>query len=183
SFAAPSARTTLRSKRRSSFGGASPAGSKSLTSAAIRTGRPSASNARMKSMPLSPATAARQVSGAVFPTGVIAPRPVTTTRRTGESLVALAGLRPLADDQVDLGAAREPLPRARARAEHTALLLLRGEAARDLADAAVGLPDRRPRISERLADHLRDDAVHARRRGGDRCKSRRRRARGAHRHR
>src|ERR1043166_7516415 len=40
----------------------------------------------MKSIPLSPATAARQVSGAVFPTGVIAPRPVTTTRRTSRNL-------------------------------------------------------------------------------------------------
>src|SRR3954470_16396790 len=86
SFAAPRARTTLRSKRRSSFGGASPSGSKSLTSAAMRTGRPSASNARIQSIPLSPATAARQVPGAVFPTGVIAPRPVTTTRRTGRNL-------------------------------------------------------------------------------------------------
>jgi hypothetical protein len=34
----------------------------------------------MKSIPLWPATAARQVSGAVFPTGVTAPSPVTTTR-------------------------------------------------------------------------------------------------------
>ena len=86
SFAAPSASTTLRSSRRSSFGCASPAGSKSLTSAAMRTGSPSASKARMKSIPLSPATAARQVSGAVFPTGVTAPRPVTTTRRTVRNL-------------------------------------------------------------------------------------------------
>src|SRR4029077_5900468 len=82
SLAAPSASTTLRSSRRSSLGCASPAGSKSLTSAATRTGSPSASNARIQSTPLSPATAARQVSGAVFPTGVTAPRPVTTTRLT-----------------------------------------------------------------------------------------------------
>src|SRR6185503_5390136 len=75
SFAAPSASTTLRSSRRSSFGPASPAASK----------------ARIQSMPLSPATAARQVSGAVFPTGVTAPRPVTTTRLTGESLEASGG--------------------------------------------------------------------------------------------
>src|SRR4051812_36469791 len=92
SLAAPSASTTLRSNRRSSFGGASPAGSKSFTSAATRTGNPSASNARIQSIPLSPATAARQVSGAVLPTGVIAPRPVTTTRRTGQSLCGDAGL-------------------------------------------------------------------------------------------
>src|SRR5690242_7497485 len=91
SFAAPSASTTFRSSRRSSLGPASPAGSKSLTSAATRTGRPSASNARIQSMPLSPATAARQVSGAVFPTGVTAPSPVTTTRLTGESLERSGG--------------------------------------------------------------------------------------------
>src|SRR6478672_13146896 len=82
SLAAPSASTTLRSSRRSSFGCASPAGSKSLTSAATRTGNPSASKARIQSIPLSPATAERQVSGALFPTGVTAPRPVTTTRLT-----------------------------------------------------------------------------------------------------
>src|SRR5215212_10636023 len=91
SFAAPSARTTLRSSRRSSFGGASPAGSKPLTSAATRTGNPSASKARIQSMPLSPATAARHVSGAVFPTGVTAPSPVTTTRLTRWSLERSGG--------------------------------------------------------------------------------------------
>ena len=82
SFAAPSASTTFRSSRRRSFGPASPVGSNSFTSAATRTGRPSVSKVRIQSMPLSPATAARHVSGAVFPTGVMAPSPVTTTRRT-----------------------------------------------------------------------------------------------------
>jgi len=51
-----------------------------LTSAAIRTGKGLGSKARMKSIPLSPARAARQVEGASFPIGVTAPRPVTTTR-------------------------------------------------------------------------------------------------------
>src|SRR4051812_14932676 len=83
SLAAPSASTTFRSSRRNSFGFASPAGSKSFTSAATRTGSPPASKARIQSIPLRPSTAARQVSGAVFPTGVTAPSPVTTTRLTG----------------------------------------------------------------------------------------------------
>jgi hypothetical protein len=39
--------------------------------------------AGIQSLPLPPAPAARQVSGAVLPTGVIAPSPVTATRRTG----------------------------------------------------------------------------------------------------
>jgi hypothetical protein len=36
----------------------------------------------MKSMPLRPSTAARQLSGALKPIGVTAPRPVTATRLT-----------------------------------------------------------------------------------------------------
>src|SRR5207249_11262907 len=70
----------------------SPVGSKSVTSAATRTGESPGSNELIQSIPLSPATAARQVSGAVFPTGVTAPSPVTTIRRTGESLRWDAGL-------------------------------------------------------------------------------------------
>src|SRR5204863_4246491 len=163
SFAAPSASRTLRSRRRSSFGPARPLGSKSLTSAATRTGESPGSKALIQPIPLSPSTAARQVSGAVFPTGVIAPSPVTTTRRTGGSLVAtLAGLRALADDQVHLGAVCERRARPRPLAEHAALLLLRGDAARDLADSAVGFRDRRPGLGDRLAEHLRDNAVETR---------------------
>ena len=41
----------------------------------------------MKSMPLSPATAARQVDGASLPSGVTAPRPVTATLLIAASLV------------------------------------------------------------------------------------------------
>ena len=59
------------------------AGSKSLTSAAMRTGYSLASNALMKSMPLRPATAASQVDRQSLPSGVTAPSPVTATLRIG----------------------------------------------------------------------------------------------------
>ena len=85
SCAAPSASRTLRSIRRPSFGGATEAGSKPFTSPAIRTGNSLASKAWMKSMPLSPATAARHVEGASSPIGVIAPSPVTATRLIDQS--------------------------------------------------------------------------------------------------
>ena len=71
----------MRSSLRTSFGDATAVASKSFTSAAIRTGKPLASNERMKSTPLSPATAARHVDGASLPIGVTAPSPVTTTLR------------------------------------------------------------------------------------------------------
>src|SRR5215831_9301805 len=80
SRAAPSASRTLRSSLRTSFGDATWVGSKSFTSAAIRTGSPVASNERIQSMPLRPATAAAQVVAASLPMGVTAPRPVTATR-------------------------------------------------------------------------------------------------------
>ena len=86
SFAAASASRTFRSSLRTSFGDATPLGSKSFTSAAIRTGKALGSNERMKSIPLSPASAARHVERASFPTGVTAPRPVTTTRLTAPEL-------------------------------------------------------------------------------------------------
>ena len=79
SRAAPSERRTFRSSLRASLGPATWLGSKSFTSAAIRTGNSLASKALMKSMPLSPATAARHVDGASPPIGVTAPSPVTTT--------------------------------------------------------------------------------------------------------
>ena len=71
--------------RRASFGGATEEASKPFTSPAIRTGNSLASKLWMKSTPLSPATAARQVDGASRPMGVIAPRPVTATLRIGQS--------------------------------------------------------------------------------------------------
>src|SRR3989442_8088192 len=85
SFAAASESTTLRASWRTSFGEAAVAGSKPFTSAAMRTGKALASKDLMKSMPLRPATAASQVERASFPIGVIAPRPVTATRRIGEA--------------------------------------------------------------------------------------------------
>src|SRR5712692_974464 len=85
SFAAASESTTLRASWRTSFGEAAVAGSKPFTSAAMRTGKALASKDLMKSMPLRPATAAFQVERASFPIGVIAPRPVTATRRIGEA--------------------------------------------------------------------------------------------------
>ncbi len=82
SVAAASDRSTFRSSLRTSFGDATPEGSKSFTSAATRTGKPLASNERIQSIPLSPATAARQAERASLPIGVTAPRPVTATRLT-----------------------------------------------------------------------------------------------------
>ena len=76
---APRARRTFRSSFRTSLAEATCVASKSLTSAAMRTGASLASNDRIQSMPLSPATAARQVDGASFPSGVTAPSPVTAT--------------------------------------------------------------------------------------------------------
>ena len=81
SRAAPSESRTFRSSLLASFGAATCVGSKSLTSAATRTGNSVVLKERMKSMPLSPATAARQVDGASAPMGVTAPSPVTTTLR------------------------------------------------------------------------------------------------------
>src|SRR3954451_2557021 len=80
----PAARAsrTLRSSLRCSFGEATSLGSKSLTSAATRTGKSSASNDLIQSIPLSPASAARHVALALFPSGETAPSPVTTTLRT-----------------------------------------------------------------------------------------------------
>ena len=74
-------RSTFRSSLRTSFGEATWVGSKSLTSAATRTGSPVVSKDRIQSIPLSPATAARQVEGASLPIGVMAPRPVIATLR------------------------------------------------------------------------------------------------------
>ena len=79
---AASASSTLRSSFRTSFGDAAVVGSKSFTSAAIRTGKSLASKERIQSTPLRPSSAARHVEGASLPIGVTAPRPVTTTRRT-----------------------------------------------------------------------------------------------------
>src|SRR6266498_3208221 len=57
----------------------------------------------MKSMPLSPAIAARQVEGASLPSGVTAPRPVTATLFTRASLDACP---PVLAPRCELGVAR-----------------------------------------------------------------------------
>ena len=81
SLAEATANCTFRSSLRASLAEMTVVGSKPLTSAAIRTGKPSVSNAPMKSTPLRPLRAASQDEGTSFPIGVTAPSPVTTTRR------------------------------------------------------------------------------------------------------
>src|SRR5207253_1728628 len=56
------------------------AGSKSLTSAAMRTGKPDASNRLIAAPPLLQASSAAQVAATSLPTGVTSPRPVIATR-------------------------------------------------------------------------------------------------------
>src|SRR6476661_5017136 len=73
--------------------------------------------------------------------------------------------RALADGQVDLRAVLEPLPCLRGLADDRALLPQRGSLSGDRADLAVRPRDRRSRVGERLADHVRHLA---RRRGGRR---------------
>ena len=96
SCAAATARRTLRSIRRASFGGTSSPGSKPRTSAAIRTGYSEASNASIHPTPLRPDTAESQVDGASSPIGVTAPRPVMTTRahRIAAERLAASGRTP-----------------------------------------------------------------------------------------
>src|SRR6188472_4102733 len=172
STAAASASRTLRSRRRASFVETSPSGSKPFTSAAMRTGNSLASNDLMKSMPLSPATAARHVDGASLPSGVTAPRPVTATLFIAESLCA--SRLPPADDEGDLGAAGADRSGSGALAEDAADFP-RPRAA-DAADRAVGAPELRLRRAQPEADHLRDPAAHGRR--GRRRRGRRRWRRG-----
>ncbi len=72
----------------------SASGSKSLTSAAKRVEKSVASNAVMGPTPLSPAMSRRQNSSLVFPKGVTAPRPVTTTRLLSKTSVRYGGSGP-----------------------------------------------------------------------------------------
>src|SRR6185312_16888814 len=106
STAAVTAKCTSRLTLRASLAAIAIVASKSLTSAAIDTGKLSASNARMKSTPLLPATRLDQVVGTSLPTGVTAPRPVITARRIGRwdgggpSRVALLADLTLADHHI-----------------------------------------------------------------------------------
>src|SRR5262245_58635449 len=84
SLAAASVYCVTRSVRFRSLAGRRPSGSKPFTSPAIRTGNELASNDRIQSTPLRPATSAVHVPSIVVPTGVTAPTPVTTTLRTDD---------------------------------------------------------------------------------------------------
>src|ERR671933_1833602 len=81
SLAATRANLALRSMCRRSLGEMWSSGLKFFTSPPMRTPNPDASNSEIVSMPEQPASRLAQVSGTLVPTGVTAPRPVTTTRR------------------------------------------------------------------------------------------------------
>ena len=85
SIAAATPKWTSLAVRRTSLALIAAAGSKPFTSAAMLTGKASASNARMTSTPLRPDTSASHVEAASFPTGVTAPTPVMTTRLIGRT--------------------------------------------------------------------------------------------------
>src|SRR5512137_2525958 len=67
--------------RRASFAGMQDSTSKPLTSPAIRTRKSLASKRVMGPTPDFPATRLAQAVGTSMPTGLMTPRPVTTTRR------------------------------------------------------------------------------------------------------
>ena len=90
SFAATSANFALRSMCRRSLDEMCASGLKFLTSPPMRTLNWVGSNREMVSMPEQPASRLAQASGALLPTGVTAPRPVTTTRR-GSAIRAHCG--------------------------------------------------------------------------------------------
>ncbi len=68
-------------------------GSKPFTSHAKRTGKVDASNFVIGPPPETPSMIARQVAATSLPTGVIAPIPVTTTRRLHHAVVPIFWLR------------------------------------------------------------------------------------------
>src|SRR5262249_3084795 len=80
-FAAASAKWVARSVRLTSFGVIQGSVSKSWTSPAMRTGNDDASKDEIGLIPERPALSASHTSAAPTPTGVTAPRPVTTMRR------------------------------------------------------------------------------------------------------
>jgi len=81
SCAAAIAKWMKRPILRASFFSMKRSGSKSLTSAAMRTGWPVRSKALISAIPLRPASRPSQSSGAVLPTPQTRPIPVTTTLR------------------------------------------------------------------------------------------------------
>jgi hypothetical protein len=89
---AAQARCTYRSCRRISFLGITSSGWKSRTSPAILASSRDGSNEAMQSIPLRPAMSDAQVVGTSLPSGVMAPMPVTTTRRSPRSIELGRGL-------------------------------------------------------------------------------------------
>ena len=83
SLPAAIARWMNRLIRRAIFGSIAVVGSKSMTSAAIRTSNAGASKLRIRRVPVTPATRFDQYVGKSLPIGMTAPRPVTTARRAG----------------------------------------------------------------------------------------------------
>ena len=79
SRAAAMASWLKRAERRTLLVSSNAAGSKPLTSPAIRVGRPLGSKAVIVSIPDTPLTRACHVVSRSLPTGVMAPKPVTTT--------------------------------------------------------------------------------------------------------
>src|SRR4029078_179353 len=69
--------------RRAIFGSIAFVGSKSRTSAAIRTSKSDASKPWMSRGPVTPATRCAKEVGRSLPVGMTQPRPVTTARRDG----------------------------------------------------------------------------------------------------
>src|SRR5579885_2737704 len=113
--------------------------SKSLTSAAKRVAKSAVSKTVIGPTPLSPATSRCQNSSLVFPIGVTAPKPVTTTRRLFKTSLGYGGSRRVPLAKVALDAA----PRARARGAY------RSAAGGLCAAAYSDVSPRRPRLARR----------------------------------
>src|SRR5206468_2738026 len=101
--------STFRSSLRASLADTTAVGSKSLTSPAIRTGRPSVSKVEIQPIPLSPASAARQVEATSSPSGVTAPTPVTATRFMAEPYPGVSARPGLGIFWTEMGDARPGL--------------------------------------------------------------------------
>src|SRR3954471_6832827 len=179
SRAAPSASRTLRSSLRASFADATWVASKSLTSAATRTGKSLASKALIQSIPLSPATAVRHVDGASSPRGEIVPTPVTATLLTSLAYVRAARRSAQVDSVPSDGG------RARPRAARRRPLAVRAKVgrvprrARERGQGAFALVAQRPAAAPLLpgaAAARRASAAEERagRRGRDRARRRNR---------
>src|SRR5579883_2960229 len=139
--------------------------SKSLTSAAKRVAKSAESNTVMGPTPLSPAVSRCQKSSLVFPIGVTAPKPVTTTRRLFKTSLGYGGSRrvPLAKDALDVA------PGTRACRPFNGA----AGGLRTAADPHV--PPRRPGVARRRAGPFADGYAAAARGAARRPASQRRR--------